>query len=93
MNTEGDVGPDQDGITVSGIKAVCCHLTGLRSRLDGLRRMGIASQLQTFASRHKWAMVYERQNCEFHASLQSVKLLGSESYSLLAVLLRPLVLG
>jgi len=27
--------------------------------------------LQTFAGRHKWAMVYERQNQEIRAGLQS----------------------
>jgi hypothetical protein len=32
----------------------------------------VASQQQTSASRHKWAMVYDIQNCELRTSLQSV---------------------
>jgi len=39
----------------------------------GCRGRGIADDLQTSASRHKWwAMVYDIQNCELQTSLQSV---------------------
>ena len=39
----------------------------------------VASQLQTFASRHKWAMVYDIKNCEVRTSVQSVVALRLES--------------
>jgi len=37
----------------------------------GCRGRGIADDLQTFARRHKWAMVYDIKNCELRTSLQS----------------------
>jgi len=87
------VGLHQDGITLSHIGEVDCHLTGWyiwRSRVERCECGAIysanicstvGSQRQTFASRHKWAMVYDTQNSQLRAGLQFVKRMDFESNS------------
>ncbi len=45
----------------------------------GCQGRGIADDLQTFASRHKWAMVYDIQNSKLRTGFRPVMPTGFES--------------
>ena len=63
-------GADRDGLLPM---TVCIQDKWSRADASmGCRGRGFADGLQTSASRHKWAMVYDIKNCELRTSLHSV---------------------